>query len=87
MQSRETKFRFFLHAPSEHAFTCFHSELKKTPKFKPKELEDSNYTDLCLEKGDFAIQAQAFTHILINASNVDKKDQSTSKMSTVTPSF
>lgn len=71
---------FFLHAP-------FHSELKKTPKFKPKELEDSNYTDLCLEKGDFALQAQAFTHILINASNADKKDQSTSKMSTVTPSF
>lgn len=54
MQSRETKFRFFLHAP-------FHSDLKKISQFKPKNLADSNYTDLSLEKGDFAILTQAFT--------------------------
>lgn len=38
----------------------FHSELKKTPKFKPKEHADSNYIHLSWEKRDFAIQTEAF---------------------------
>lgn len=51
---KRNKIQIFLHAP-------FHSDLKKISEFKPKNLADSNYTDLSLEKGDFAILTQAFT--------------------------
>lgn len=72
------KIQIFLHA-------CFHSELKKTPKFN--QIAASNYIDLSLEKRAFAIRHNLLLYILINAVNVDDKDQSTSKTSTVTPSF